>query len=119
MRLDDPFPAGTVLDEGEGSADVEFAVPENYPFLDGHFPENPLVPAVAQIAWFVSIVEALRGEVLGAYRLSRFKFVRPIRPNDFVRVSVSFSGGKYKVQITVAGTVCSSGGLMIGEGGNV
>ena len=97
MRLDDPFPAGTALDQGEASADVEFAVPEDYSFLDGHFPENPLVPAVAQIAWFVSIVEAVRSEALGVYRLSRFKFVRPIRPNDFVRVSVSFSGEKYKV----------------------
>lgn len=112
-----PFPDGSrLLVEGDQGT-AQFAIPEDYPYFDGHFPGNPLVPAVTQVGWATTIVGTMVGETLREYRLSRFKFVCPVRPLDKIRIRVKSSGAKYSCRVYSNDELCSSGTLTLS--GNV
>ncbi len=113
MLLRKPFPEGVRLVVNGDTVTVQFTVPENYPYFDGHFPGNPLVPAVTQIGWVKILVEAIRGETIEEYRLTRFKFVSPIRPLDRVRICVENAGDRYSCRLHSNEVVCSSGVLIL------
>jgi len=108
-----PFPEHTEILQEDDSLRATFRIPESYPFFEGHFPGNPLVPAVIQIGWVVAAIALLREEEIVAYRLSRFKFVAPIRPNDAVVVVVQLKENKYHCRISAQGELCSSGTLIV------
>lgn len=115
MLLGPPFPGEVYLSLSEDRAEVNFRIDEAYPFFEGHFPGNPIVPAVAQIGWIVSAVEAWREEALLRYRLSRFKFVVPLVPGTDVKVGLTRADSKYVCRILADGILCCSGVLHVAQ----
>lgn len=113
MKLELPFPKGLELVQTDGAASVEFVVPMDYPYFEGHFPGNPIVPAVTQIGWATAGIGAMIGAPIGDYRLSRFKFIRPIRPLDEIRLSLVESAGKYAYRIFSNEELCCSGSIIL------
>lgn len=113
MNLRFPFPKGVAIEQDDKSATIDFAVPEGFLYFDGHFPGNPIVPAVAQIGWATTAIEALLGREIGEYRLSRFKFIRPIRPLDELRASLVENAGKYAYRLFANGELCCSGSIIL------
>ncbi len=113
MKLSLPFPENASWEQVGGTVSIKFVIPENYPYLEGHFPGNPLVPAVTQIAWVTKAVEILLGKALERYRLSRFKFIRAIKPSDSISVSIVSKNNKYSIRVMVGETLCSAGNLML------
>ncbi len=72
------------------------AVSVNEEFFTGHFPGNPIMPGVLQIAAMVQLGELLsktlrpaqREEVWEVVRLERVKFRRPVVPGDCLQLSI-------------------------------
>lgn len=62
------------------------------PFFEGHFPGNPVLPAIAQLV----LVERLIGEAMGSDvavdSLSQVRFAEVIRPGDRLTVEVNGLG---------------------------
>jgi len=114
MCLKPSLPPDAQVARGEGGTwSVRFRVAEDFPYLEGHFPGNPIVPAVAQIGWVIAGVEALLGAVPGPYSLSRVKFPRPLLPGDVVALSMVREASKFTFRITANKVLCCSGTLVL------
>lgn len=70
----------------DGSLKVNFRVPDNPFYCQGHMPGNPLVPAYAQMAWLREILED-NGTPPSEY--FRCKFLQPILPGDTLEISIT------------------------------
>ena len=115
MRLRMPYPENVGLRIEGDAATAEFSLAESYPYFEGHFPGNPIVPAVTQIAWALVAIEAWRKAPLAAYRLSRFKFVLPLKPGMAVKVSLVKAENRYAYRLLADGALCSSGSVNLAE----
>lgn len=111
MMLRNPYPEGCDLEVGELSAEVAFRIDEVLPYFEGHFPGNPIVPAVTQIGWILAAIEAWRESPLENYRLSRFKFVSPLRPDVLVKVTLERNGDRYAARVFSNDELCCSGNV--------
>jgi 3-hydroxymyristoyl/3-hydroxydecanoyl-(acyl carrier protein) dehydratase len=86
---------------------VRYTVDPAHPALPGHFPGNPVVPAVLLVRFVAQTVESL-GRTLSA--LDRMKFVRPVRPGEAVDVTVTWlSDEQGSVEIEVNGIPVAKG----------
>jgi 3-hydroxyacyl-[acyl-carrier-protein] dehydratase len=52
--------------------------------FSGHFPGNPILPAIVQIRAVVSLAEAEGGKALALAAVRSAKFLAPIRPDEDV-----------------------------------
>lgn len=57
-------------------------VPSDHPCLPGHFPGNPIVPAVLLLELVLDAVHACRGRQWRLSRLIESKFLLPLRPDE-------------------------------------
>lgn len=55
-------------------------VPESSRWFDGHFPEEPILPGIAQLALVMAVLKKARGPKIAVSRFSRIRFKQPIRP---------------------------------------
>jgi len=112
--LPGPFPERILIELAlKNATELEFSIPSDFVYFQGHFPGNPLVPGFVQIGWLLAFLELLLGKKVLNYKLSRFKFIYPIRPRDTVRISISEKGGKYRAKIMQEDKICCSGVIAI------
>ncbi|TVR42912.1 MAG: hypothetical protein EA402_10690 [Planctomycetota bacterium] len=74
--------------DGLDGARGEACFHPDLPVFGGHFPGNPLVPGVYQLALVCQLMQAVAG--LGQLQLlaiERCKWTRPLRPDDLLTVS--------------------------------
>ena len=87
----------------------------DFPAFNGHFPEKPVLPAVAQLAAVRVIVEKAVGSELRPFACQRVKFVGVIEPLAIVDLLLTLEVSDDLVQveftITVQGDLRSSGNL--------
>ena len=69
------------LERTENSVTLEFSVPENSPYFDGHFPDFTLLPAVAQMELLIRFASEYLGTSIDVTEMRRIKFTKFIRPN--------------------------------------
>lgn len=60
--------------------------------FSGHFPGNPILPAIVQIRAVVSLAEEERGKALRLSAVRSAKFLAPVRPDEDVWVRYRRSG---------------------------
>lgn len=72
------------------------------PWFSGHFPDNPILPGIAQLHMVAEVVAFSRQEPLYIDRLNRVKFKKPVRPGETVAIHVAApeSGNRYSFRIT-------------------
>ena len=91
-------------------------VPDNSPWFSGHFPGNPILPAIAQISIvFDMICQAIK-EPLTLKTFSRVKFRRIILPDEEMNITASEIAGtpeNYSFKITVKNEVACKGIMCI------
>ena len=56
------------------------------PWFVGHFPDNPILPGIAQLKMVADIIGASRADDLRMTGLSRVKFRKIVRPGDFLDI---------------------------------
>ncbi|MBR0657448.1 hotdog family protein [Plastoroseomonas arctica] len=79
---------------------MSFTIAHDHPALPGHFPANPLVPAVMLVD---AASEAARAAfALGALtEILRAKFLAPVRPGETVQLSFAERAGRV---VAITGT---------------
>jgi len=85
-------------------------VEQRSPWFSGHFPNNPVLPGVAQLKMVLDLL-ARRG--YGNIRLaglSRVKFRRLVRPGEMLDIAVTSGADENRLNFTITcgdETVCS------------
>lgn len=67
-------------------------VPAGHPCLAGHFPGNPLVPAVVLLERVLDAVHAWRGPQWQLRRMLAAKFVSALRPDESFEIELTMAG---------------------------
>lgn len=98
---------------------VRLRVPEDLMYFRGHFEGDPILAGVVQLdSAVLAEVEVAWPELEGRLRrVSRLKFVAPVRPGDdlLVRLSRSRALGRVDFSIERRGVPCTSGTLTFDE----
>jgi 3-hydroxymyristoyl/3-hydroxydecanoyl-(acyl carrier protein) dehydratase len=100
-----------IITSGDGEISARVDISRDSEWFSGHFPDDPILPGIAQI----DMVHGLVGQVLGGRanirRLNRIRFKKIIRPGDCLEIRTSAVGsGADAVTFSVlvdADVVCS------------
>lgn len=89
--------------------EIEEVIENSHPCLAGHFPGNPIVPAVVLLDMVVAAMERWRpGRQVTAVRLA--KFLEPLRPGVAFRIALrTGSNDLTRFQCTVEGRIIAEG----------
>jgi 3-hydroxymyristoyl/3-hydroxydecanoyl-(acyl carrier protein) dehydratase len=91
----------------------EFTVAPDHPCLPGHFPGEPIVPAVLLLELSCAVLRQRRPELGPPREVKSAKFMRPVRPGETVRVSFSgAAGGALRFSCETAGGIAAQGQLL-------
>lgn len=93
IREDDAFKTLLVpAQEGPPFA-VEWKIPKDLPYLEGHFPENPIFPAVGILDATIYLLKAVLNQPeLYVPHIPVAKFLSPIVPEQTVRIELQRLG---------------------------
>jgi len=69
-----------IIEKTENSVSLEFSIPGTSPYFDGHFPEFPILPAVAQAELIIRFAARYLGTGIAPLEIRRVKFTNFIRP---------------------------------------
>ncbi len=93
--------------EAEGTAVFEFRFAKDDPTFRGHFPMRPVLPGVFQLEMARLAVEQALNCSLALREISKAKFLRPILPDEIVRLELKMSEKdnsiKVRANFSVAG----------------
>lgn len=91
-----------ILEKEDNKIALEFIIPEESDFFDGHFPEFKLLPAVAQF----EVITRFSRKYFGTQRyipsIKRIKFSAPIRPDSNIRLDLAKNVAKGTVSFNMA-----------------
>ena len=79
----------------DDSVALTLEIPESFPFVEGHFPDQPLLPASIALelsAWLARRF-FLGGQEATILNVGRSKFMRHIRPMQKLQITLAASGG--------------------------
>ena len=103
--------------ENEITAEVNF--PGESPWFDGHFPQEPILPGIAQVAVAHDLIRRAFGEDLPLREINRIRFKRKVSPFDRLKVSIALVDGSahtYRFRMTCGDAAVCSGLLKTGTG---
>ena len=112
------LPTVNWLERGDHAARLEFTADADLAMFDGHFPEAPVLPGVAQLDWAVHFGrEAFKpaGEPL---RIEQLKFQALVRPDMRVTLALEWApeAGALTFRYTSAAGTHASGRLVFAAG---
>ncbi|MCI5157249.1 MAG: hypothetical protein D3906_02220 [Candidatus Electrothrix sp. AUS1_2] len=85
-------------------------VADDSPWFSGHFPDNPILPGVAQLEMIVTLISEATGRPLKLTGMSRVKFRKIVRPGDLLDIQVAPGTKKDQYTFKIIGDnedVCS------------
>ncbi|MCG8611713.1 MAG: hypothetical protein MI864_14395 [Pseudomonadales bacterium] len=90
-RIVHPVELGATFTEGElPEAKITLEIPENLSFLEGHFPNHPILPGAVQLEWAVAYGKKLLNRSNSAVKqVEVLKFQNIIRPGDIVVLTLT------------------------------
>jgi 3-hydroxyacyl-[acyl-carrier-protein] dehydratase len=90
---------------------AEVIFPGESPWFDGHFPQDPVLPGIAQVAVVHDLLRRAFGEDLPLREINRIRFKQKIGPFDRLTVAITpgdGAGSAYRFRMTCGEeTVCS------------
>ena len=84
-------------------------VPAGHSCLAGHFPGNPVVPAVVVLDMVLDAVHAWRGPQWRLRRLLAAKFVSALRPGECFQIELTMDGARLDFR-------CQCGDRLLAQG---
>jgi 3-hydroxymyristoyl/3-hydroxydecanoyl-(acyl carrier protein) dehydratase len=96
------------------AVDYRFSLPSGFPkdscFLDGHFPGNPIVPGAVILGTLAARLAAVD---LAVARVIRMKFIRLLRPNVPIEITVVSKGRGVHAEFRDGEGVVASASLLL------
>jgi 3-hydroxyacyl-[acyl-carrier-protein] dehydratase len=101
-----------VTTDDSGTLEGHYLFTELFAGFGGHFPENPILPAIVEIMTVVSLVGEQKGNRQRLVAVEDAKFLNPVRPNQelLVRCRPRTVKGKlfYDAQLSVGDTATAT-----------
>lgn len=99
-----------------GDWEADFIFPPSFTGFDGHFPNNPVVPGVAQI--MAAMLIAGTDQPLKLHSVKRCKFLGILRPGCAVHARVTIKPTDADLlsataELTCSGVLCSQMSLLV------
>lgn len=88
------LPETTARRVGPDSLELDFTLAQDCPWLEGHFPGQPILPGVVQVGWAAAYASQLAPCDEPPMQLQRIKFKRPILPGASLTLSLTARGGQ-------------------------
>ncbi|HVC37868.1 MAG TPA: thioester dehydrase [Gammaproteobacteria bacterium] len=97
-------------------SELDLKINPDCPWLEGHFPGQPILPGVVQIGWAVHFACELYGFNPGVNALEHIKFRRPILPGTHLTLHLTPGADRQKLRYEYRDTTASysSGTLHFG-----
>lgn len=83
-------------------------VPDDLKYFDGHFPGDPIVPGVAQLAIVEAAIAREFPELGAPAGVQKLKFMAAIRPGDELVLSLRRKADGVEIAIARGETACTS-----------
>ena len=82
-----------VIRQTGDSLDLSLEIPRTFPYLEGHFPNQPILPAsiALELSAWLATKFFLEGEAITILRVSRSKFNRNISPMEQLQINLTVS----------------------------
>jgi 3-hydroxymyristoyl/3-hydroxydecanoyl-(acyl carrier protein) dehydratase len=68
---------------------AKWSVTPELPYFEGHFPQNPLLPAIALLDLSIEFLKLILKKPIEFKTISSAKFLEPIRPQDILTIEFS------------------------------
>ena len=91
-------------------------VPPGSPWFDGHFPEDPTLPGIAQLGMAVDAIRLAEKRTIQVRKFRRVRFKRVIRPGETLKIEVTpknIDDGSYAFRILAENELACNGVLFI------
>ena len=86
-------------------------IPADCPFFSGHFPDNPVLPGIAQLCLVTQAWRSGAAHEAFITRIDQLRLLAPIRSDEMVSVRVSNPGSDARSHFTI-----ERGGKLVSQG---
>jgi len=106
--------ADKVLEKNENSVSLIFTVPKTSLYFDGHFPDHPILPAVAQIDIVINFSSIYLGTGIAISHIKRTKFTKIITPSLplMLKIEKKDAALNFKITSPNSNEIFSSGAII-------
>lgn len=103
------------MEEGKITASV--TTDGSSPWFSGHFPDNPILPGIAQLKMVADLIATSGAGNLSMSGLGRIKFRKIVRPGDLLDIKIICGDKKdqYNFKITCGDDDVCSGWMFFAE----
>lgn len=109
MSFEERIPASKDEKLSENSFSCDLLVDENLAYFEGHFPGEPILPGVVQLAWAIHFGAKLGLDSMRFAGVPRSKFSAVIQPGALVRLTLSRNKESLDFSYESSATTHSSG----------
>jgi acyl-coenzyme A synthetase/AMP-(fatty) acid ligase len=115
-QFDARRPEGRLLSHDETQAVLQLEVADSLPYFDGHFPDAPILPGVAQIEWAIRFGRELFALPPHFLRMEAVKFQHIIQPGARIRLELGYNAerGSLSFKLLSASATHASGRIVFG-----
>ena len=99
------------IENKEGCRLGETTILDTLPYFEGHFPERPILPAVAQMRLLEDFLGEVEGRACVIVAATALKFSGIIEPLDVVGISLDIKDDLARFTLKARGNVCSKGSV--------
>ena len=89
-----------MLEQNDLGYTVEFNVPPDLFYFNGHFPVKQLLPGVVQVGWVEELTRRYLDPQLALKAISQLKFTAPVMPGDRLQIQALLSADHHKLDFT-------------------
>jgi 3-hydroxymyristoyl/3-hydroxydecanoyl-(acyl carrier protein) dehydratase len=100
-----------------GALLAQVAVTDKSPWFSGHFPDNPILPGIAQLDMVAAVIARSRQKALIIQRLNRVKFKKIVSPGELLEIHTARTptANLYSFRITSGPEDVCSGMMTLSE----
>lgn len=94
---------------------LHLRVPDDLIYLEGHFPQAPIVAGVCQLKWVIDYIETYTGRPLVIEAMEAVKFQHPLLPRQRFAIDLSYdhSASTWHYRVYAADKQFASGRLLV------